>query len=111
MEIKTKMKIDSIFYWFKNLQGEKPLTKDEAYSLSKYGRNMTEDDLVKEVISNINSLIKYKASIQSYSVSIDTNHDDSIMSKVKTYFTSKGFPIQEVLVGNGDKYLIIYWSK
>ena len=75
MEIKTKMKIDSIFSWFKNLQGEKPLTKDEAYNLSKYGHNMTEDDLVKEIISNINSLIKYKASIQSYSVSIDTNHD------------------------------------
>ena len=96
--------------WF----SEPVLNAKSAYSISKYGKIISDDERYKEALKNIHSMIKFKAESGDMSLILEliNNNHDYITDKDKIieYFTGLSFFLKEVDILD-NSYLFISWKK
>ena len=96
--------------WF----SEPVLNAKSAYSISKYGKIISDDERYKEALKNIHSMIKFKAESGDMSLILElvNNNHDYITDKDKIieYFSQLNFFVKEVDICD-NQYLFISWKQ
>lgn len=70
------------------------LTAEEAYTLTKYGKIMSKDDILKHLTNGIEDDIKLKVREGKYSLSIDiTSQNEEFISEIEGHFVRKNFKV------------------
>ena len=96
--------------WF----GEPVLNANSAYSISKYGKLISDEELYKEALKNIHSMIKFKAETGDMSLILElaNNNHDYITDKdrIIEYFSQLNFFVKEVDICD-NQYLFISWKQ
>lgn len=96
--------------WF----SEPVLNAKSAYSISKYGKIISDEERYKEALKNIHSMIKFKAESGDMSLILEliNNNHDYITDKDKIieHFTGLSFFLKEVDILD-NSYLFISWKK
>ena len=104
-------KIKKIIHdWFH----EKPLTANDAYSIARYGKIVTEDYKLNQALQSIHELIKFKSQNDDMSLIyelINAQHDylDEKGDIIRIY-KDLNFYVEEVELC-GNSYLFISWKK
>ena len=96
--------------WF----SEPLLNAKSAYSISKYGKLISDEELYKEALKNIHSMIKFKAETGDMSLILElaNNNHDYITDKgrIIEYFSQLNFFVKEVDICD-NQYLFISWKQ
>lgn len=96
--------------WF----SEPVLNANSAYSISKYGNLISDEELYKEALKNIHSMIKFKAETGDMSLILElvNNNHNYITNKDKIieYFSQLNFFVKEVDIYD-NQYLFISWKQ
>lgn len=99
------------------LDKKQPLSAQKALNLSKYGRDITREKLIKEMIRDVEDQILYKCQLHEYSLSISVKKENQdIIEEVKLHFNNLGF--RSYYIGETEipdlkehKYLFLIWEE
>ena len=101
---------DLLTKWF----GEPVLNANSAYSISKYGKIVSDEELYREALKNINLMIKFKSESGDMSLILElaNNNHDYITDKdrIIEYFSQLNFFVKEVDICD-NPYLFISWKQ
>lgn len=99
------------------LDKKQPLSAQKALNLSKYGRDITREKLIKEMIADVEDQILYKCQLHEYSLSISVKKaNQDIIEDIRIHFNNLGF--KSYYIGEKEipdlkehKYLFLIWEE
>ena len=96
MENKVNQKINVSMFFKRLFSTNNDLTADQACKISKYGRNLDFDKIVKLKIEDINSQIRNKLEFSRYEKMLNLlvpKDQIELYDKLKEHYENKGFKV------------------
>ena len=118
MENKVNQKINVSMFFKRLFSTNNDLTADQACKISKYGRNLDFDKIVKLKIEDINSQIRNKLEFSRYEKMLNLlvpKDQIELYDKLKEHYENKGFKVFYADKTNlpelgENKYLFLSWD-